>query len=193
MVPPAYTVESGGLKPGAVAGDRGLVGNSSVMRSRRSVQIRRIREWLALCAAVALVPWTVYLGFTLPQSYNAQHWELTWVGFDVLLLTFLTATAVLGFIRHHLLTLFAFATGVLLVCDAWFDVLTAKRVDLAVSVLTAALGELPLAALLIVGPLRIARLQSVPGARSSRWIGWPFPQRRRVGRASATRQRTRLR
>jgi hypothetical protein len=180
-VPPAYTVETGGGKPGAVAGDRGWIGNSSVMRSRRSVQIRRIREWLALCAAVALVPWTVYLGFTLPQSYNAQHWELVWVGFDILLLTFLVATALLGFIRHHLLTLFAFATGVLLVCDAWFDVLTAKRVDLAVSVLTAALGELPLAVVLIVGPLRIARLQSGPGGRTSRWIGWPFPQRRRLG------------
>jgi hypothetical protein len=51
------------------------------------------------------------------------------------------ATAVLGFAHHHLLTLFAFATGVLLVCDAWFDVLTAKRGDFAVSVLTAALGE----------------------------------------------------
>jgi len=30
-----------------------------------------------------------------------------------------------------LLTLFAFTTGVLLVCDAWFDVLTARRGDLS--------------------------------------------------------------
>ena len=88
------------------------------MRSRHSVQIRRIRDWLTLCAAIALIPWTVYLGLTLPQSYNAQHWQVTWVGFDVLLLAFMTATAVLGFIHHNLLTLFAFATGVLLVCDA---------------------------------------------------------------------------
>jgi hypothetical protein len=148
-----------------------------MMRSRRSSQIRRIRDWLALAAAVALIPWTIYLGLTLPQSYNAQHWEVTWVGFDILLLAFLIATAVLGFIRHHLLTLFAFTTGVLLVCDAWFDVLTAKRGDLVVSVLTAALGELPLAVVLIVGPLRIARLQVSPSSRA--W--WPFPERRRVG------------
>ena len=147
------------------------------MRSRRASQIRRIRDWLALCAAVALVPWTVYLGFTLPQSYNAQHWEVTWVGFDILLLAFLIATAMLGFIRHPLLTLFAFATGVLLVCDAWFDVLTARRGDFAVSVLTAVLGELPLATVLIIGPLRIIRLQVAPSGRS--W--WPFPARRRVG------------
>jgi hypothetical protein len=144
------------------------------MRSRRVIQIRRTREWLALCSAIALVPWTVYLGFTLPQSYSAQHWQLTWVGFDVLLLGFMIATAVLGFVHHHLLTLFAFTTGVLLVCDAWFDVLTAKRGDFALSVLTAVLGELPVAAVLIFGTLRIARLQGAPLGRA----GWLFRVRR---------------
>jgi uncharacterized membrane protein len=139
------------------------------MRSRRLVQIRRIREWLALGAAIALIPWTIYLGLTLPENYTAQHWQATWVGFDVLLLAFMIATAVLGFAQHHLLTLFAFATGVLLVCDAWFDVLTAKRGDFAVSVLTAALGELPIAAVLIFGTLRIARLQASPVGRA-RWL-----------------------
>ena len=145
------------------------------MRSRRLVQIRRIREWVALCAAIALIPWTVFLGLTLPQSYTAQHWQLTWVGFDVLLLVFMMATAVLGFTHHHLLTLFAFTTGVLLVCDAWFDVLTARRGDFVVAVLTAALGELPLAAVLIVGALRIVRLQGPPF--NTAW--WPSALRRR--------------
>jgi len=151
------------------------------MRSRRLVQIRRIREWLALSAAIALIPWTIYLALTLPQSYAAQHWQATWVGFDVLLLAFMIATAALGFARHHLLTLFAFATGVLLVCDAWFDVLTAKRGDLTASVLIAALGEVPLAVVLIGGALRIARLQTPQIGRA--W--WPFrrPSRdRRYGR-----------
>jgi len=138
------------------------------------MQIRQMREWLALTAAVALIPWTIYLGLTLPENYTAQHWQATWVGFDILLLAFMIATAVLGFVRHHLLTLFAFSTGVLLVCDAWFDVLTAKRGDFAVSILTAALGELPLAVVLIGGSLRIARLQGHPVGR----IKWPFPRRR---------------
>ncbi|WP_156738368.1 hypothetical protein [Mycobacterium sp. E2699] len=147
-----------------------------MMRSRRLVQIRRLREWLALCAAIALIPWTIFLALTLPQSYPAQHWQLTWVGFDVLLLAFMIATAVLGFLQHPLLTLFAFATGVLLVCDAWFDVLTARRGDLMVSALTAGLGELPLAAVLIAGTLRIARLQGPPFGRS-----WPpIPLRRLI-------------
>ena len=79
------------------------------------------------------------------------------------------ATAVLGFVQHHLLTLFAFTTGVLLVCDAWFDVLTARRGDFAVSILTAVLGELPIAAALVLGTLRIARLQGSP-VRRPRWL-----------------------
>jgi hypothetical protein len=154
------------------------------MRSRRLVQIRRIREWLALSAAFALIPWTIYLALTLPQSYAAQHWQATWVGFDIFLLAFMIATAVLGFLRHHLLPLFAFATGVLLVCDSWFDMLTARRGDFAVSVATAALGELPLAAVLIGGSLRIARLQIHP--MGSAW--WPFAGRRRGGRPRAFRK-----
>jgi hypothetical protein len=135
-----------------------------MIRSRRSIEIRRIRSWLTLSAAIALIPWIVYLGYTLPQNYVAQNWRATWVGFDILLLVFMTATAVFGFLRHRLLTLFAFTTGVLLVCDAWFDVMTARRVDQFVSVLTA-FGELPLAAVLIGGTLRIVRLQVPPFSR----------------------------
>ncbi len=54
-----------------------------------------------------------------------------------------------------------FATGVLLICDAWFDIMTAAPADRWVSLLTAAFGELPLAALLIVGTMRLIRLTGV--------------------------------
>ncbi|WP_236981934.1 hypothetical protein [Mycobacterium kiyosense] len=84
------------------------------------------------------------------------------MGFDILLLAFMVATAVTGFIRHQLLTLFAFTTGVLLICDAWFDVMTAEDTDRLIAVLAATLGELPLATILIGGTLRIMRLQLPP-------------------------------
>jgi hypothetical protein len=94
----------------------------------------------------------------LPDKYIAHNWPATWVGFDVLLLLFMAVTAVLGLLRRQLLVLTAFTTGVLLICDAWFDVMTAAPMDRWPSVLGALLGELPLAALLITGALRILRL-----------------------------------
>jgi hypothetical protein len=97
-----------------------------MIRSRRSIEIRRIRSWVTLSAAIALVPWIVYLALSLPHNYVAQNWGATWVGFDILLLAFLITTAVLGFLRNRLLTLFAFTTGVLLICEAWFDLMTAR-------------------------------------------------------------------
>jgi hypothetical protein len=82
-------------------------------------------------------PWIVYLGFTLPANYVAQNWPATWIGFDCLLVAFMAATAVLAWLRRQLVMLTAFTTGVLLICDAWFDILTAGLGrNLAVPILT---------------------------------------------------------
>lgn len=53
-----------------------------------------------------------------------------------------------------------FAAGVLLIGDAWFDVMTAAPRDIWLSVLTAVLGELPLACILIFGTIRLVRLMA---------------------------------
>jgi hypothetical protein len=84
------------------------------------------------------------------------------MGFDCLLVAFMAATAVLGWLRRELVMLTAFTTGVLLICDAWFDILTAGLGrNLAVPMLTAALGNLPLAAIMITGAVRILRLTAI--------------------------------
>ncbi|MGB8404480.1 MAG: hypothetical protein WCE30_10490 [Mycobacterium sp.] len=134
-------------------------------RAQHTRAIGRIRSWVSVSAAVALLPWIVYLGATLPQDYTAENWRGTWIGFDVVLVGFLSATAVLGFIHSPLLTVFAFTTGVLLVCDAWFDIMTARSGDRLTSILSAAFGELPLAAVLVGGTLRIVRLNIPPFSR----------------------------
>ena len=119
---------------------------------------REVRILLLAGSAVLLVPWIVYLAVTLPRQYVADNWDVTWVGFDVLLLVMMVATAVLGYLRRQMLVLTAFATGVLLVCDAWFDVITARGDDQMWSVVSAFVVELPLAAFLIMGALQILRL-----------------------------------
>jgi len=124
-------------------------------------RVRRIRISIVLVSVVVLIPWTIYLAVSLPDHYVADHWAVTWVGFDILLVVMLGATAVFGWLRRQLLFLTAFASGVLLVCDAWFDVLTSQPADRAAAIASALLLELPLAILLVAGPLRLLRHMSV--------------------------------
>src|SRR5689334_7949051 len=75
-------------------------------------RLRRVRLMLMVGAIIGLIPWTVYLAVTLPDKYIAYNWPATWVGFDVLLVVFMAATALLGLFRPQLLIVAAFTTGV---------------------------------------------------------------------------------
>ncbi|BBY39479.1 hypothetical protein MMAN_36130 [Mycobacterium mantenii] len=121
-------------------------------------RVRRIRLSLMVGGSMAMVPWLGYLSVTLPENYVAHNWPVTWVGFDVLLVAFMLTTAVLGHLRRQLLVLAAFTTGVLLICDAWFDLMTAGPKDIWLSVITALLIEVPLAIFMITSAARIIRL-----------------------------------
>lgn len=131
--------------------------------SRRTIE--RIRKWrtlLILICVVVLVPWTVYLAITLPDHYVARNWVATWVGFDLLLLTMMVLTLIGGWKRKQFVFPTAFASGVLLLCDAWVDVMTSQRGgDLTQALLSALLVELPLAFVLIAGPLRLLRYVAI--------------------------------
>src|ERR1700730_3413169 len=121
-------------------------------------RIRRIRLGLMIGGSIAMVPWLGYLSMTLPANYVAHNWTATWVVFDILLVVFMLATALLGYLRRQLVVLAAFTAGVLLVCDAWFDLMTAGPDDVWISVVTALGIEVPVAILLIRGAVRIMRL-----------------------------------
>lgn len=121
-------------------------------------RVRRIRLSLMVGGSMAMVPWLGYLSVTLPENYVAHNWPVTWVGFDILLVTFMVATATLGYLRRQLLVPAAFTTGVLLICDAWFDLMTAGPKDVWLSIATALLIEVPLAAFMIFSAQRLMRL-----------------------------------
>ena len=121
-------------------------------------RIRRVRLSLMIGGSVAMIPWLAYLSWTLPQNYVAHNWTATWVGFDLLLVAFMLATAVLGYLRRQVLLLAAFTSGVLLICDAWFDLMTAGPNDVWLAVVTALCIEVPLAIFMITGAHRILRL-----------------------------------
>ena len=134
-------------------------------------RIRRTRLSLMIGGSIAMIPWIGYLSLTLPQNYVAHNWPATWVGFDMLVVVFMLATAVLGYLRRQVLLFAAFTSGVLLICDAWFDLMTAGPDDVWLSVVTALLIEVPLAIFMISGAQRVMRLtmtrlwQLDPGTR----------------------------
>jgi hypothetical protein len=124
-------------------------------------RIRRRRLALNFAAVLVLLPWIVYLALSRPDHYVARNWSTAWVGFDVLLLVMFALTAILGLLRRQLLVLAGFGTGVLLICDAWFDVMTAAPDDRLLSAATALFVELPFAALLIGGALRLTKVSAL--------------------------------
>jgi hypothetical protein len=123
-----------------------------------AARVRRARLGFMVGGSLALIPWIMYLAVTLPNRYMVANWSVTWVGFDALLVTLMAATAYLGSRRRVLVVLTGFATAVLLICDAWFDVNTAGPDDIWRSVCVAVFPELPLAVLLIFGTLRLMRM-----------------------------------
>ena len=110
--------------------------------------------------AVGLLPWTLYLTFTLPARHVTQHYDLAWVGFDIALAASIAATAWAAVRSSQWLVPLAAATGTMLVCDAWFDVVTAGRTEMGEAVAEAVLAELPLAAvcaLIVIDAERFTR------------------------------------
>lgn len=113
------------------------------------VQIHLPRWMKVLLAAVSvgLVPWILYLTFTLPSRHVTYHYDVAWVGFDVGLTASFAATAWAAFRGSRWLVPLAAATGTMLCCDAWFDVVTSQSGgDMWEAIAEAALAELPLAA-----------------------------------------------
>ncbi|HEY2354661.1 MAG TPA: hypothetical protein VGH79_07180 [Gaiellaceae bacterium] len=110
--------------------------------------VPRPRGWLAplfFVAGLGLLPWTAYLIATLPGRHlETGYYDLAWGGFDIALAALLVATGV-GLLRRRLwVQSTATAAGTMLICDAWFDVLTSRSgAERLTAVALALLVELP--------------------------------------------------
>jgi hypothetical protein len=97
--------------------------------------------------AIGLIPWTLWLTFSLPDRHVTDRYDLAWVGFDIALAAAFGATAWAAIRSPRWLVAFAAVTGTMLVCDAWFDVVTSTGGgELTEAVVEAVFAELPLAA-----------------------------------------------
>jgi hypothetical protein len=159
--------------------DRSRAG-SRILASRH-----RIAWFLALCC-LGLIPWTIGLAVTLPRSYLVATWPLAWTGFDIVLLGCLGTTAWALWKQRQVAVVASMVTSVLLLCDAWFDIVTAHSGRcLVLSVITAVFAEIPIAMLLGLISVRLLRASG----RAARGVGmssaslWRTPLAKPMGSA----------
>jgi hypothetical protein len=99
-----------------------------------------------VAASFGLVPWTLWLTYSLPSRHITRHYDLAWIGFDIVLGGAIALTATAAMRDSHAVVPLAAVTGTMLLCDAWFDVITsAGGGELLEALLLATLAELPLA------------------------------------------------
>ena len=107
---------------------------------------------LFFLAGIGLLPWTVYLVVTLPGRHlQTGYYDLAWGGFDIGLAVLLVATGA-GLVRRKLwVQSTATAAATMLVCDAWFDVLSSRPgSERLVAIVLAVVAELPSAAVCLL-------------------------------------------
>ena len=100
-----------------------------------------------VAASFGLIPWTLWLTYSLPSRHLARHYDLAWVGFDIALAGMIALTAAAAMQGRRALVPLASVTGTMLLCDAWFDVVTSWDLE---ALLLAVLAELPLALLCLL-------------------------------------------
>jgi len=126
--------------------------------------VQPVPAWIGpvfLILALGTIPWTVYLAMVMPTHAENSNYRSARVGFDVGLIVLLLLTAVLAYRGSWYVTMAATATATALVIDAWFDVVTAPHTnDLIVALLTAFLGELPMAGLCLWAALHADRVEA---------------------------------
>jgi hypothetical protein len=142
---------------------------------------RRFLIGTALACAVALAAWIGVLAVTLPLRYRAGGWSAAWVGFDGALLVMFAATAWAAWRRRQVLILCLVVLATLLCCDAWFDTtLDWGTGGFMASLLLAALVELPVAVVAMMGARRLLRLtlgrmEELEGSRGPLPPLWKVP------------------
>jgi hypothetical protein len=111
-----------------------------------------------IACCVVLAAWIGVLAVTLPRYYRAGAWRGAWVGFDIALLAVFAATGWALWRRRQVLIVCLVVLATLLCCDAWFDVvLDARTGQFWLSVASALVVELPIAALAAAGARRLLR------------------------------------
>lgn len=127
------------------------------LSDRRHFQLPKWFIAIYVVVIALLIPWIMYLAYSLPVHHVARHWDLLWVGFDIGLLVILGLTLYLAMKHSAWVILGATSLATMLLIDAWFDILTSRPSDVWLAVLMAIMFELPLAVVSFWMAYRILR------------------------------------
>lgn len=104
---------------------------------------------LVILISIFMISWVIYLRITLPRTYEAQHWRMAWVGFDLGLFFSLMGT-LRGFLKKSIVPInYAYISAALLFVDSWFDVITSQRSERLLAFLMALIIQIPLGVVLL--------------------------------------------
>lgn len=143
-------------------------------RRLRTWSRRRVLVFVFTGCGLVMLPWLAVLGFALPGTAVAAHWNLAWTGLDTIEAVGLLATGILLARGDRRYAVTATVTGTALLIDAWFDMLTATSPGgLLTAVAMAGLTELPLAGLCLLVAVRAVPARRRPGPRSPTTPAWP--------------------
>src|SRR4051812_34030739 len=150
--------------------------------------------WLVIVAGALMLPWVAGLIFVLPTRHEAAHYDASWIGFDLVLCAMLIRTGWLAQKGREHIELSAAMTGTLLLVDAWFDVVTAdSHRELAIALVLAIGGEIPLAAfcLWVAGRVEFRRQRRAEALARlmKQWSSFRYPERRSPSLDGAERRR----
>ncbi|BBH18603.1 hypothetical protein Back2_28900 [Nocardioides baekrokdamisoli] len=107
-------------------------------------RVPRWITWFALCVAVGFLGWIVYLATDITSIATTHHYDVAWLGFDVLEWSMVALAAVAAWKHHRSTTNFTAICAVMFAVDGWFDVWTSPGGSVLGAVLFAVCLEFPL-------------------------------------------------
>lgn len=150
------------------------------MLDPKVIRRRRLGLVVLMGCAIILAGWIAILVLTLPMRFTSTNWRAVWVGLDIAELAGFVATAWASWFQRQVVIVCMIVTGTLLLGDAWFDlVLDYGTPDFWMSVVSAAVAELPLAFLLFAGARRLIKI-TVEAVMRLEGISGPVPPLWRV-------------
>ena len=125
-------------------------------------RVPRWITWFAVAVAAGFLGWIIYLATDITSSVTTHHYDIAWLGFDVLEWSMVAACAISAWRHMRSTTIFTGICAVMFAVDGWFDVWTSPNGGMLGAVLFAVCLELPLVAIFTFATIHGERVKNHP-------------------------------